>query len=90
MTNSSLYGTPIHNDSRTIVARSGHETTWHVLVTSWDRDISIVMLGLNRDCSMNLDCISVGFHTITTDSIESAMRSRLGRLEVDKIPKATG
>jgi len=46
MTSPSLNGTPIHNDSGTVVACSGHKTTWHVLVTSWDRDISIVMLGL--------------------------------------------
>ena len=39
---------------------------------------------------MNMDFILVGSRTITTDSIESAMRSRLGRLEVDRILKTAG
>lgn len=48
MPNSGLDSTTVHNDGWSIVTSSCHETSWHILVASWNGNIAIVMLGLDN------------------------------------------
>jgi hypothetical protein len=44
-----LYRTAIHDDRRTVVSYRGHRTAWHILVTSRQGYVAIIMLGLGGE-----------------------------------------
>lgn len=81
MSGPGLNGTAVYYDGRTVVAGSSHETAWHILIAAWNGDVTIVMLRLVSSVRMKDVATEAAIRTITTASIESAMMSRLGRLE---------
>lgn len=66
--------------------KTHHEDSRHVLIASWERDVAVV--ALSGDDLRDKEKAALGSAsaprrpstTILTISIESAMRSRLGRL----------
>lgn len=45
---SGLDGTPVNNNSWTVVTNSRHQTAWHVFVAAGNRYITIIMLSLTE------------------------------------------
>ena len=44
-----LYRTAIHNDRRTVMSYRGYRTAWHILVTSRQGYVAIIVLGLKGE-----------------------------------------
>ena len=44
-----LYRTAIHDDRRTVVSYRSHRTAWHILVTSRQGYVAIIVLGLKGE-----------------------------------------
>ncbi len=44
-----LYRTAVHDDRRAVVSYGGHRAAWHILVTSGQGYITIIVLGLGRE-----------------------------------------
>jgi hypothetical protein len=47
MPNTGLDSTAIYNDGRSIVTGGCHEASRHILITARNRDVAVIMLGLN-------------------------------------------
>ena len=70
----------VDNDRRSVVASSRHRAAWHVLVTSRDCNIAVVVLSLFMPMRQTAETELYTARTVTTISMESAMMSRLGSL----------
>lgn len=46
MSYSRLDSPTIDDNGRSVMARCSHKATRHILVTAWNRNVSVVMLGL--------------------------------------------
>ena len=60
MAGTRLDGTTVYDDSGTIVTNGSHETAWHVFVTAWDGDVSVVVLRHDHSFDGVCDDISAG------------------------------
>lgn len=60
MAGTRLDGPTVDDNSGTIVAHGSHETAWHVLVTSWDGDVAVIVLGHNHSLDRVCNDVSTG------------------------------